>query len=94
MELTIVYSLRFDAAEMDLWARFHTFLLHHQVCEPLCFELVQLLHCLSIMGKVRQVLFENHENNAVMKRKASNCVGILSDQGKLQLLQTSVNILH
>ena len=29
-----------------------------------------------------------------MKRKDSNCVGISSDQGELQLLQTSVNILY
>ena len=33
------------------------------------------------------------EVNAVMKRKDSNCVGIFSDQGKLQLHRTSVNIL-
>ena len=29
-----------------------------------------------------------------MRRKDSNCVAILSDQGKLQLLQTSLNILY
>ena len=29
-----------------------------------------------------------------MKRKDSTCVEILSDQGKLKLFQTSVNILY
>ena len=44
--------------------------------------------------EVRQVLFlKAYELNAVMKIKDSNFVGILSGQGKLQLLQTSVSIL-
>ena len=35
------------------------------------------------LGKARQVLFEKAwEINAVMKRKDSNCIGILSDQGE------------
>ena len=34
------------------------------------------------------------EINVVMKRKGIDCVGILADQGELQLLQTSMNILY
>ena len=42
---------------------------------------------------VRQVLFQKAcKINAVMKREDSNCVGILSNQGKLKLFQTSVSI--
>ena len=38
-------------------------------------------HCLSFVGKVRQVLFlKAWKTNAVMKRENSNCVGILSDR--------------
>ena len=39
--------------------------------------------CLSFLGKVRQVLFKKAwKIHAVMKRKDSNCVGILSEQGE------------
>ena len=42
-------------------------------------------HCLPFLGKVRQVLFQKAcEINAVMKRKDSNCVGILADQGEAE----------
>ena len=42
-------------------------------------------------AKSGKYYFDKHQwkINAVMKRKSSNCVGILSDQGKLQLHQTS-----
>ena len=55
-------------------------------------------NCLSVCpfwAKSNKYYSEKHqwEINAVMKRKSSNCIGILSDQGKLQLHQTSVNIL-
>ena len=40
------------------------------------------------------IILKAWEVNAAIKRKDSNCVGILSDEGKLQLLQTSMNILY
>ena len=56
------------------------------------------LNCLIVCpfwAKSRQVLFlKAWEINAIMKRKDSSYVRTLSDQGKLQLLQTSVNILY
>ena len=51
-------------------------------------------NCLSFLGKVRKVFWKGWEVNAVMKRKDSNWVGVLSDQGKAATDQTSVNILQ
>ena len=42
-----------------------------------------LIVCCFLLGKVKQVLFfKAWEINTVMKRKNSNCVEILSDQGE------------
>ena len=38
------------------------------------------------------IILKKCKINAVMERKDSNCVGILSDQGKLKLFQNSLNI--
>ena len=39
------------------------------------------------------IILKAWEIHVTMKRTDSNCFGILSDQGMLQQLQTSVNIL-
>ena len=47
----IVYSLRFDVVEIDLWAACHAFSPHLYAYRVLCSELVQLPHCFPFWEK-------------------------------------------
>ena len=49
----------------------------------------------ALFGQIQaSIILKACITNAVMTRKDSNCVRILSDQGNLKMLQTSVNILY
>ena len=80
------YPLMYRTAPM-YWTSPDVLNIHYTECNCLI-----VCHFWAKSGKY---YFDKHqwEINAVMKRKSSNCVGILSDQGKLQLHQTSENIL-
>ena len=54
------------------------------------------LNCLIVCpfwASQASIVLKSVGSYAVMKGKDSNCVGILSDRGELQLRQTSVNML-
>ena len=90
-----VYSLRFEAVEMDLWTARHAFSFHHQVCKAFSSNWFNFLIVLYFWAKLGKYYSKSLGNQcSYEKERAVIALEFYQIKGKLQLLQTSVNMLY